>query len=93
MDNTLKLITNKSQVPAKSIERYEKDLTTYQDLKDYYESYEKPPNRTQIGVIFCGNGVPQVAQLSNFCDGTKDYSYYLVMNKTDSLAVIFHDML
>lgn len=63
-----------------------------EDLKTYYETFNTKPNHTQIAVIFCGSGVP-VNLLTYFCDGSKDYGYYLVINKTDSLAVIFHDML
>lgn len=52
----------------------------------------KYPNVTQIGLLYC-TGPSKDLQLSIFCDGSKDYAYYLVLNKTDSLSVIFHDLL
>jgi len=30
-------------------------ITSYVELQDYYTSYRKTPNKTQIGVIFCGS--------------------------------------
>lgn len=29
-------------------------LTTYVELQNYYNSFKLTPNKTQIGVIFCG---------------------------------------
>lgn len=63
-----------------------------EDLKKYYNKFLAYPNVTQIGLIYCA-GRSKDFQLSIFCDGSKDYAYYLVLNKTDSLSVIFHDLL
>lgn len=50
-------------------------------------------NKTQIALFFC-NGASQDIFLQMFyCNGTKDYTYFLVLNKSDSLSVIFHDYL
>ena len=47
---------------------------------------------TQIGLLFCA-GPSEQLNLSLFCDGSKDFTYYIMLNKTDSLTVIFHDLL
>lgn len=71
---------------------YPNKITDDTQLKAYYDSFIAYPNKTQIGLLYCA-GASQSFQLNIFCDGTKDYAYYLVLNKTDSLSVIFHDLL
>lgn len=43
--------------------------------------------------MFCVNRPAGDEIIPFFCDGDKDFAYYLVLNKTDSLSVIFHDLL
>ncbi len=46
-----------------------------------------------IGLLFCAEPVLTELELNMYCDGKSDYSYYLVLNKTDSLTVLFYDLL
>ena len=48
---------------------------------------------TQIGLLFCDGMNSDIWMNTFYCNGTSDYTYYFVLNKTDSLSVIFHDIL
>lgn len=75
-----------------TIVKYEGNISNDEDLKKYYNNYNLKPNRTQIGLLYCADPA-ETFELNLFCDGSKDFAYYLVLNKTDSLSVIFHDLL
>jgi hypothetical protein len=66
------------------------------EIQGYYDEFKIKPNKTQIGLLFC-NGKADEEQglynLSLFCNGSSDYTYYMTLNRTDSLTVIFYDLL
>lgn len=66
---------------------------TYNDLENYYKDSAKHPNRTQISLFFCEGGSDDLFINMVYCNGEGDFTYYLVINKTDSLSVVFHDFL
>ncbi len=49
-------------------------------------------DRTQLGVIICGDASETYTDdMANFCTvPNKDYVYYLVLKKINSMGVIFH---
>jgi hypothetical protein len=44
-------------------------------------------------MYFCGERSDDIFLNMLYCNGTKDFTYFLVLNKSDSLSVIFHDYL
>lgn len=68
-------------------------IVTNLSLQEYYNYHVANPNITQIGVFFCDGGHPDLWINLFYCNGSYDYAYYLVLNKSDSLSVIFHDIL
>jgi hypothetical protein len=66
------------------------------EIQGYYDEFRNKPNKTQVGLLFC-NGRAEEEQglynLSLFCNGSSDYTYYMTLNRTDSLTVIFYDLL
>lgn len=56
--NAITFVKDKSKLPSSTFKKYQKPITTLPELKEYYENYQKHPNITQIGVVFCGSKVP-----------------------------------
>ena len=50
-------------------------------------------NKTQIALYFCGERAEDPLLSMFYCNGSRDFTYFLVLNKTDSLSVVFHDYL
>lgn len=66
------------------------------EIQGYYDEFRNKPNKTQIGLLFCNGRAEEeqdVYNLSLFCNGSSDYTYYMTLNRTDSLTVIFYDLL
>jgi hypothetical protein len=70
-----------------------KHIISFEDLNEYYEESKRNLNKTQIAVFFCSEGSKDFFLEQFYCNGTKDFTYFLVLNKTDSLSVVFHDYL
>lgn len=72
----------------------ETPITSFANLQDLYSEIELNPNRTQIGLLMCGNNSETYEagdQIGNYCQTPgKDYTYYLVLKKINSMGVIFH---
>ena len=65
------------------------DVVTIDDWSSFRDGLSKQPNKTQIGIMFC---VETDISTLGFCDDVKNsYSYFLILNKTDSFGVIFAD--
>jgi hypothetical protein len=58
-------------------------------MQGYYDYFKENDNKTQIGLLFCADE----DIFDFFCNGTNNYTYYLTLNRTDSLTVIFYDLL
>ena len=66
------------------------------ELNAYYDEIRNKPNHTQIGLLFCNDKADEEAgtyNLTLFCNGSSEFTYYLTLNRTDSLTVIFYDLL
>jgi hypothetical protein len=69
-------------------------ITNFTELEDYYNFQLDHINTTQIGIIFCsGENLDDVILSTLYCNGTTNYTYFIALNKSDSLSVIFHDYL
>jgi hypothetical protein len=69
-------------------------ITSFSELQDFYSYLQSYPNRTQAALLLCGNtNFPPGENITNFCSSGSNYTYYLVLNKINSLAVIFHALL
>lgn len=66
-------------------------ISTFPELQSFYSELEQNPNKTQTGVLLCGAG-GGADNITNFCTG-KEFEYYLVLKKINSMAVIFHALL
>jgi len=69
------------------------NIVELDDLQAYYDDEVAHPNRTQIGLLFCDGGSDDILLNGFYCNGSSFFTYYLVLNKTDSLTVLFHDYL
>lgn len=66
-------------------------VSTFAGLQAYYSELQQNPNKTQIGLLLCGDNVFAPGDsINNFCGSGKDYTYYLVLKKLNTLATIFH---
>lgn len=66
-------------------------ISNFAGLQGYYSELQQNPNKTQIGLLLCGDKVYTVGDdINNFCGTGKDYTYYLVLKKLNTLATIFH---
>lgn len=66
-------------------------ITEYAGITNYYNELEADANKTQIGVIMCGTqNFPEEDALSGFCNTDRDYAYYLVLNKLNTMGTVFH---
>ena len=70
-----------------------KKIITNETLQEYHNYHNENQNKTQIGLLFCDGENRDIWMNIFYCNGSSDFSYYLVLNKTDSLSVIFHDVL
>ena len=68
-------------------------ITTVDELRAYHQTYTHTPNKTQVALFFCDGNSDDMWLHMFYCNGTGDYNYFLLLNKTDSLSVIFHDLL
>jgi hypothetical protein len=91
VDSSIAYINKKTQLKASV---YPPKITTDEELTAYHHHFREKTNTTQIGLIYCGAAAsPEQLLLHYFCDGDKDYTYYLVLNKTEGMSVMFYDLL
>lgn len=69
------------------------NIAKYQDLQSYYNYHVDNRNKTQIGLLFCDGESKDFWLGMFYCNGSDDYAYFMVMNKSESLSVVFHDVL
>jgi hypothetical protein len=66
-------------------------ISSFSGLQDYYSELQQNPNRTQAGLLICGDNAFTVGDdINNFCNTGKDHTYYLVLKKINTMATIFH---
>lgn len=66
-------------------------ISSFSGLQQYYNELQQNPNKTQTGLLLCGDNVFTPGDnINNFCGSGKDYTYYLVLKKLNTLATIFH---
>lgn len=66
-------------------------ITNFTGLKSYYDELQQNPNKTQAGLLLCGD-VTYLGtdDINNFCNTNTPYTYYLVLKKLNTMATIFH---
>lgn len=91
VDHTMEFIRRKTGLDSSQIKKLD-DVKTLDDWNSFRDSLSQNPNKTQIGVMFCVQ-VPIEITLLDVCNTTDEdsYSYFLILNKTDSFSVIFAD--
>lgn len=66
-------------------------ITNFNDLQSYYTYLEQNPNKTQVGLLLCGDQAYTAGDnIQNFCQTPNKYTYYLVLKKLNTMGVIFH---
>lgn len=66
-------------------------ISSFADLQSYYSELEANPNRTQAGLLICGDNVYTAGDnINNFCNTGKDHTYYLVLKKINTMGTVFH---